>query len=120
MPIPLIGFEVFNIVGLTQEDPVNIYNYLNIGRQAQIVAEVFWGLWLFPLGRLVIESKYFPKFLGYLLIASCFGYLIAVTIKVAIPQASSLLVVTDVLAFGELIFALWFVIKGLKIDTTIS
>ena len=85
-------------------------------RNAQVVAEVFWGLWLFPLGKLVIESNYFPKFLGYALIASCIGYLIAVLIKIVFPSQTDLLILTNILAFGELIFALWFVFKGLRIE----
>ena len=81
-----------------------------------MVADVRWGLWLFPLGKLVIESNYFPKFLGYALIAACLGYLLGVVIKIVFPNASYLLIVSDTLAFGELVFAFWFVFKGLKLD----
>lgn len=40
------------------------------------LVSVFWGLWLFPLGYLIIKSDLLPKILGYLLILGCLGYLI--------------------------------------------
>lgn len=114
--VPFIGFDVFKILSIGSEDPAYIYQCLNISRAAQTIAEVFWGLWLFPLGILVIKSNYFPKILGYALMASCMGYLFGVIIKVVFPSAHHLLIIADSLAFGELVFALWFVFKGLKID----
>ena len=112
--IPFIGFDAFKIVSLSSEDASYIYNCLSVSRNAQTVAEVFWGLWLFPLGKLVIESNYFPKFLGYALIAGCLGYLFGVIVKVVFPNESYLLFISDTLAFGELVFALWFVFRGLR------
>lgn len=120
LSIPFMAFDLFKILAVGSNDEDVVYNYLSIQRTAQTVAEVFWGLWLFPLGMLVLESKYFPKILGYALIASCFGYLFGVIIKVVFPQASDLLVIADVLAFGELVFALWFVFKGIKIPDATS
>ena len=116
LSIPFLGFDVFKIVSLGSDDAAYVYNCLNVSRNAQTIAEVFWGLWLFPLGKLVIASNYFPKFLGYALIASCLGYLFGVIIKVVFPSESYLLFISDTLAFGELVFALWFVFKGLKLE----
>jgi hypothetical protein len=39
-----------------------------------LIAQVFWGLWLFPLSYLVIKSDYIPKIIGILLIFSGLGY----------------------------------------------
>jgi len=41
-----------------------------------MIAYIFWGLWLFPLGYLVFKSGFLPKILGVLLMIGCFGYLI--------------------------------------------
>jgi len=41
-----------------------------------LLATVFWGLWLFPLGLLVYRSGFMPKFLGVLLMLGCIGYLV--------------------------------------------
>ncbi len=39
------------------------------------VAAIFWGLWLFPLGVLVMKSGAIPRVLGLLLALGCAGYL---------------------------------------------
>ncbi|MBN8878176.1 MAG: DUF4386 domain-containing protein [Sphingobacteriales bacterium] len=44
-----------------------------------LLATVFWGLWLFPLGLLVYRSGFIPKFLGILLMLGCVGHLINYT-----------------------------------------
>lgn len=120
LSIPFMGFTVFNMLAAGSTDAEYIYNCLTISRNVQTVAEIFWGLWLFPLGMLVIESKYVPKILGYALIASCIGYLFGVVIKVMLPDGDALLTMIDILAFGELVFALWFVFKGIKYQEAIS
>lgn len=40
-----------------------------------ILASIFWGLWLAPLGWLIVKSGAIPRVLGVLLIAGCAGYL---------------------------------------------
>src|SRR5512141_1955773 len=40
------------------------------------IAQVFWGLWLFPMGYLVFKSGFLPRILGVLLMIGCFGYVI--------------------------------------------
>jgi len=39
------------------------------------MASIFWGLWLAPLGWLILKSGAAPRALGVLLILGCFGYL---------------------------------------------
>ncbi|HUJ14016.1 MAG TPA: DUF4386 domain-containing protein [Thermoanaerobaculia bacterium] len=39
-----------------------------------VVNEIFWGLWLFPFGILVIRSGFLPRILGVLLIVNAFAY----------------------------------------------
>lgn len=40
------------------------------------LASIFWGLWLAPLGWLILKSGAVPRALGVLLILGCLGYLI--------------------------------------------
>ncbi len=112
--VPFIAFEVLKFVSIGMDNPVEVYNNLNASQSAMTIASIFWGLWLYPLGKLVIESNYFPKFLGYILMAACFGYLISATIKIAAPSLQYLLVFSEVLTFGEVVFALWFIFSGIK------
>src|SRR5882757_7802919 len=38
--------------------------FLNLHGRGFVVAEMFWGLWLFPLALLVYKSRFLPRFLG--------------------------------------------------------
>src|SRR2546428_7340472 len=42
------------------------YLFLRLHSQGFVVAEIFWGLWLFPFGILVIRSGFIPRLLGFL------------------------------------------------------
>lgn len=53
-----------------------VIGYLKQYNDGIHIVSVFWGLWLLPLGYLIIKSGLLPKILGYLLILGCFGYLI--------------------------------------------
>src|SRR5688572_10686773 len=39
--------------------------FLNLSNDGIAIAQVFWGLWLFPFGMLVIKPAFIPKWLGY-------------------------------------------------------
>jgi len=114
--IPLtMGFDLFKIAILDITEPNMIYDYLHLSQTGLIISSFLWGLWLFPLGRLVIESKYMPKVLAYLLIISCFGYILGSIIKIGFPEMKTMLKFAEALTFGEVLFAVWFIIKGLSI-----
>jgi hypothetical protein len=38
-----------------------------------LIASVFWGLWLFPFGFLVMRTSLLPRFLGVFLMIGCVG-----------------------------------------------
>lgn len=40
--------------------------FLNLSGQMTIIPEIFWGLWLFPLGLLTFRSGFLPRFLAAL------------------------------------------------------
>ncbi len=50
--------------------------FINLYKNGSIIAQIPYGVWLFPLGYLVFKSRFLPKILGILLIADCFGLLI--------------------------------------------
>ena len=80
------------------------------------ISAMFWGLWLVPLGYLVINSGYFPKLLGVLLIIGGAGYLVDLFTRflaAGIAPAMSLLVVPG--AAAELLFMAWLLVKGVRV-----
>jgi hypothetical protein len=50
--------------------------YLDLYDWGNVVAQVFWGLWLFPFGYLVFKSGFMPRILGIFLMAGCAGDLV--------------------------------------------
>lgn len=89
---------------------------LDLNEFGVLVASIFWGLWLFPLGSLVQESKYFPRILGYFLYIGGIGYLVGTFVEIISPGASAILSVTEFLTFGEVLFLLWLIIMGAKYE----
>ena len=90
--------------------------FLNLHGQGEIIASIFWGLWLFPFGYLVIKSGFIPKILGVLLMIGCFSYLIDSSFALLIPKHRD--IVTNILMLplsaGELSMILWLLIKGVN------
>jgi hypothetical protein len=81
------------------------------------IAQMFFGLWLLPLGYLVVRSGYFPKALGVLLVAGCFGYLADLFAHFLAPDLeapiASFLAVPA--AVAELSFVTWLLVKAVRV-----
>lgn len=77
------------------------------------VAGIFWGLWLFPLGLLVHQSRFIPRILGILLMLACIAYVANSFTSLLLPRFE-----TDVsrwlspLQLAEVLFMLWLLIMG--------
>lgn len=77
----------------------------------------FWGLWLLPLGVLVIRSNWFPKIIGWLLIVSCIAYVTGAFIHVMYPDqmhAASMYTLTFG-GLGEFAVMLWLMFVGARV-----
>lgn len=61
-----------------QPDQLNALNllFLNLHKSGFIIAQIFYGTWLLPLGYLVYKSGFLPKWLGRLLMADFVGVMI--------------------------------------------
>jgi uncharacterized protein DUF4386 len=78
------------------------------------IAQVFWGLWLFPMGYLVFKSGFLPKVLGILLIIGCFGWLADSFAAFLLPNLG--LKIGMFTGLGEVLLPLWLVIKGVNVE----
>jgi hypothetical protein len=90
--------------------------FLNVHRDGVSVVELFWGLWLFPFGALVIQSRFIPKLLGVLLFGSGCAYVIESCGVLLWPEQRELLakVLSPPMALGEVLMVLWLLIKGTR------
>jgi len=91
------------------------YLFFRLHSQGLVVAQIFWGLWLFPFGVLVIRSGFIPRFLGYLLFIAGVGY-IANSLAALLLPAHRLVVArfADILQMAELPIIFWLLIWGAK------
>ena len=95
--------------------PEQMMMFLNLNVQGIIVASIFWGLWLFPLGYLIYKSGYFPKFVGVAVIFGGIGYLLDSFMKIIFPVLD-VSVATSILTMGEMVFVLWIIFFGAKLN----
>src|SRR2546425_905172 len=61
---------------------------LDIHNYGFLIAQVFFGLWLAPLGYLAYKSKMFPRALGVVLIAAGISYVLDLFVAFASPELS--------------------------------
>lgn len=88
---------------------------LEFDRRGVFVSELFWGLWLLPLGALIWRSKLLPRWLGGWLVANGLAYVaIAVTGILALPHLKTLNTLATPLLFGELVLTLWLLVVGVR------
>jgi hypothetical protein len=87
--------------------------FFNLHFHGLVVAEIFWGLWLFPLALLVYRSRFLPRFLGVWLALAGFGWVILSLTGVLLPQYyNKVFTLTQPALLGEIAFMLWLLIKG--------
>jgi hypothetical protein len=106
------NLAVLQLLGQANESQPLISVFLNLHQQGIIIAQVFWGLWLFPLGYLVYQSRFMPKIIGILLIIGCLGYVVDSFTLILLPQFR--ITFSEFTFLGEIIFPLWLLIKGIK------
>jgi hypothetical protein len=91
--------------------------FLDLHGKGVNLSNVFWGLWLFPFGLLVMKSGSLPRIFGVLLIVNCFA-LVAVSLT-ALLLPTHLEVVSRwaiVPELGELWVMAWLLIKGVSVQ----
>ncbi len=91
------------------------YLFLRLHSHGIIVASIFWGLWLFPFGMLVIRSGFIPRVLGVLLMVAGAAYLVSSFTTLILPQFAELVSrVALPLEVAELPIVFWLLIWGAK------
>lgn len=89
--------------------------FLRLHGQGINVASIFWGLWLFPFGMLVIRSGFIPRVLGYLMMIAGAAYLASAATTVLMPQYAKLVGrYAIILEIGELPIMFWLLIWGAR------
>jgi len=108
------GANFLSVFDAHQRDAL-AYLFLRLHGNGYSLAQVFWGLWLFPFGICVIRSGFIPRFLGVLLMIAGVGYVADSTARLVFPQyADAVGRVAGILNFCELPIIFWLLIWGAK------
>ena len=86
--------------------------FLDMRRSGILLNQVFWGLWLLPLGLLILRSGFLPKLLGILLVIGGVGYVVDWATQLLLPSFPTISQFTFI---GELLLPLWLLIKGVNV-----
>ena len=109
----LHGGSYLTVFDASQLQALVLY-FLNLHKAGYMIAQVFFGLWLLPLGILVYRSGFMPKLIGILLVVACLGYLIDVFTFFLVPGFS--LVFSEFTFVGELLLLFWLLIRGVNVE----
>ncbi len=89
--------------------------FANLYKNGVVIAQVPYGVWLFPLGYLVLKSGYLPKILGMLLIADGICQFVYVCQRFIFPDLGVIAYPCLVISFiAEVSLAMWLSIRTLN------
>jgi hypothetical protein len=108
------GTDYLSAVDKVQRDALAML-FLHLHGRGIVVAEIFWGLWLFPLALLVYKSRFLPRFLGvWLALAGCAWVILSLTCTLLPQYQDTVNRYCQPAFFGEIAFMLWLLIRGAK------
>jgi hypothetical protein len=121
IPISLVivVFETAAFSVLTGPDYLSVFStgqreaiaLLLVGLHARAldIAEIFWGLWLIPLGLVAYESRFVPRVIGALLVGAGIAYAIVAFVSMLVPQYGGVVANVAVVpeGLGEISFVVW-------------
>ncbi|MEO8675242.1 MAG: DUF4386 domain-containing protein [Casimicrobiaceae bacterium] len=108
------GGEFLAVFDRPQRDALTLL-MLKADMAGTLVSQVFWGLWLIPLGTLVWRSGFLPRWIGGWLIVNGIVYVVLSTIGLWWPEyASRAFAYATPAMFGEVVLTLWLLVKGLR------
>lgn len=100
-----------------------IMELLNNYDNGIFILTIFWGLWLLPFGFLIFRSGFYPKIIGVLLMAGCFGYLINFfgnTLFVDYQSVGILQYLKLLPTVGEFSICFWLLVVGARKTKTLK
>jgi hypothetical protein len=89
---------------------------LDLHHYGFLIAQIFFGLWLVPLGYLAYKSRMFPKILGIMLIVGGICYLVGLLAVFLLPDTGEKInvLVTIPSAIAEISMLLYLLVVGVR------
>ena len=115
--LPLLsGAEYLNVFQGGQLQAQAMF-FISLYNNGFIIAQLFFGAWLLPLGYLVYKSSFLPKLLGILLIVDCFAILMWFFQFLLLPGYEVISYPGLAISFiAELSLGGWLLVKGVKVS----
>lgn len=82
------------------------------------IDEIFWGLWLLPLGYLVMRSAYFPRAVGVLLVIAGLSWTAQFFLGILAPEFGQTEAFLGLGAIGEFIFIGWLLVMSVRVPAS--
>lgn len=115
VPMAILN-ELFSLSMLQSTDNLSQLQLLrDLHRSGLQIVMLFWGLWLFPLGYLIMRSGYFPRIIGWFAIAGGVGYVLGFFLDMLGLQIEWLSTIAETLTLGEVLWLLWLIIAGARL-----
>lgn len=87
--------------------------FLELRQGGVFIAQIFWGLWLLPMGYLVFRSGYLPRVIGVFLAIAGFGYLADSFVYLFALDLG--VTVSEFTFLGEAMITFWLLIRGVNV-----
>lgn len=116
-----LGNDLDALAALRSDDAAQAATHLAASRNGQILVQLFWGLWLFPLGLLILRTGAIPRVFGILLMFGCLSYCIRVFGLILIPDFAGIPGIRYVSipgSVGEIGTCLWLLVMGARSSST--
>jgi hypothetical protein len=113
--VVLSGADYLSVFSKPQLDAL-AFTFLKLRQSGLDVVGLFWGLWLVPLGVLVIKSRFIPRLLGALVIAAGVAYVVGSVTAIIWPAQRDIVsrFTLPIGGVGELLLVLWLLVIGAK------
>lgn len=102
---------------LSTEEQILLISVLhNVISNAWVVGSLFFGLWLIPMGYIIIHSRRMPVWLGYTLIIGGFGYILSPFLHYSGIESAFIEYLTTPATIGEFWMIGYLFIFGIRSD----
>lgn len=99
----------------TEQRQALAMSLLYLYKNGFMIAQIFYGAWLFPLGYTVYKSDFLPRILGMVLMIHCVTWLLTTLQFFLFPGFTAITYVSWPLGFiAEFGLTLWLLVMGVK------
>ncbi len=112
-PLYILGGSPSGALSAAQLQDLAMISYATYGH-GYMIGQVFFALWVLPLGLLIWRSKFIPKVFGVLFVIETVCGLLSVAVHFLLADVSleTLLLLPGTVA--EVLFLLWLLIRGIR------